>query len=180
VDNAGALAEPDLANNMWGVLTVNGERIMYRERNLVTNTVSSLLRGTAGTAATAHATGATVYNLNRVNLAPIVYQDHYVGSNTLADGTTTTFTANVDLSSQGLTFAQDCVLVYVGGILQTSGYTITSDNPVTVVFGTAPAAGYQVSIQVRQALGWYGTGVYATTGTPLQNSTTPAAEFFRG
>jgi len=180
IDNAGALAEPDLANNMWGVLTVNGERIMYRERNLVTNTVSSLLRGTAGTAATAHATGATVYNLNRVNLAPIVYQDHYVGSNTLADGTTTTFTANVDLSSQGLTFAQDCVLVYVGGLLQTSGYSVTDDNPVTVEFDTAPTQGYQVSIQVRQGLGWYGTGVYQTTGTPLQDSTTVAAQFFRG
>ena len=180
VDNAGALAEPDLANNMWGVLTVNGERIMYRERDLGANTVSSLLRGTAGTAVTAHDTGATVYNLNRVNLAPAVYQDHYVGSNTLGDGATTTFTANVDLSSQGLTFAQACVLVYVGGLLQTSGYTVTSDNPVTVEFDTAPTQGYQVSIQVRQGLGWYGTGVYQTTGIPLQNATTVAAQFFRG
>jgi hypothetical protein len=48
------LAEPDLANNIWGVLTVGGERIMYRERDLVTNTVSSLLRGTAGTAVDSH------------------------------------------------------------------------------------------------------------------------------
>jgi hypothetical protein len=30
VDDAGALAEPNLPNNTWGVLTVNGERIMYR------------------------------------------------------------------------------------------------------------------------------------------------------
>jgi hypothetical protein len=180
VDNAGALAEPDLTNNMWGVLTVNGERIMYRERDLNTNTVSSLLRGTAGTAATAHATGALVYNLNRDNLAPVVYQDHYVGSNTLADGMTTTFTADVDLSAPGLTFAQSCVLVYVGGLLQTSGYTVTNDNPITVEFDTAPTAGYQVTIQVRQGLGWYGTGVYQTTGTPLQDSTTVAAQFFRG
>jgi len=180
VDNAGALAEPDLANNIWGVLTVNGERIMYRERDLIANTVSSLLRGTAGTAAAAHVTDAVVYNLNRDNLAPVLYQDHYVGSNTLADGATTVFTADVDLSSPGLSFAQKCVLVYVGGLLQTSGYTVTVDNPVTVEFDTAPAQGYQVSIQVRQGLGWYGAGVYPTTGTPLQDSTTPAAEFFRG
>ena len=103
-----------------------------------------------------------------------------MGSNTLGDGATTTFTANVDLSSQGLTFAQACVLVYVGGLLQTSGYTVTSDNPVTVEFDTAPTQGYQVSIQVRQGLGWYGTGVYQTTGIPLQNATTVAAQFFRG
>jgi hypothetical protein len=180
VDDAGALANPDLANNVWGVLTVNGERIMYRERNLVTNTVSSLLRGTAGTAVDSHATGSTVYNLNRDNLAPVIYQDHYLGSNTLANGTNTIFTADVNLSLEDSTFDEQAVLVYVGGIKQTSGYSVTGDNPVTVEFDTAPTAGYQVTIQVRQGLGWYGPGVYATTGTPLQDSTTLAAQFFRG
>jgi hypothetical protein len=180
VDDAGALAEPDLANNIWGVLTVNGERIMYRERNLVTNTVSSLLRGTAGTAVALHSVGATVYNLNRDNLAPGIYQDHYLGSNTLADGTTTIFTADVNLSLEDSTFDEQAILVYVGGIKQTSGYSVTGDNPVTVEFDTAPTAGYQVTIQVRQGLGWYGPGVYATTGTPLQDSSTLAAQFFRG
>jgi len=180
VDDAGALAEPDLANNIWGVLTVNGERIMYRERNLLTNTVSSLLRGTAGTAVALHSVGATVYNLNRDNLAPVIYQDHYLGSNTLADGTTTIFTADVNLSLEDSTFDEQAILVYVGGIKQTSGYSVTGDNPVTVEFDTAPTAGYQVTIQVRQGLGWYGPGVYETTGTPLQDSTTLAAQFFRG
>jgi hypothetical protein len=180
VDNAGALAEPDLANNIWGVLTVNGERIMYRERNLVTNTVSSLLRGTAGTAVALHGVSATVYNLSRDNLAPLIYQDHYVGSNTLGDGSTTIFTADVDLSQQDSTFDATAILVYVGGLLQTSGYSVTGDNPVTVEFDTAPTAGYQVTIQIRQGLGWYGTGVYQTTGTPLQDATTVAAQFFRG
>jgi hypothetical protein len=180
VDNAGALAVPDLANNIWGVITINGERIMYRDRDLGANTVSSLLRGTAGTAVAAHAIGSTVYNLNRDNLVPVIYQNHYVGSNTLADGSATTFTTEVDLSQYSAGFDAQAVLVYVGGIRQTSGYTVTSDKPVTVMFDTAPTQGYQVSIQIRQGLGWYGPGVYATTGTPLQDSTTPAAEFFRG
>jgi len=229
VNDAGALAEPDLANNVWGVLTVNGERIMYRERNLITNTVSSLLRGTAGTAATDHlipviwniANSYTkgqivndsdvfytaiqnvpsseavpisdteywartispilVYNLNRDNLAPVIYQDHYVGSNTLADGTTTIFTADVDLSQEDSTFDEQAVLVYVGGLLQTSGYSVTGDNPVTVQFTTAPTAGYQVTIRVRQGLSWYGAGsTTAYDGVGLEYTNTEAAEFFRG
>ena len=180
VADAGALAEPDLANNVWGVITINGERIMYRERDLMANTVSSLLRGTAGTAVTAHDLGATVYNLNRDNLAPLIYQDHYVGSNTLGDGSTTIFTADVNLSQQDSAFDTQAIRVYVGGLLQTSGYTVTGDNPVTVEFDTAPTAGYQVTIQIRQGLGWYGTGVYISNGTPLQDATTVAAQFFRG
>jgi hypothetical protein len=180
VNNASALAEPDLANNIWGVLTVNGERIMYRERNLLTDSVSGLLRGTAGTAVDSHVAGSIVYNLNRDNLAPVIYQDHYVGSNTLGDGSTTIFTADVNLSLEDSTFDAEAIQVYVGGLLQTTGYTVTGDNPVTVEFATAPTAGYQVTIQVRQGLGWYGTGVYETTGTPLQDSTTVAAQFFRG
>jgi hypothetical protein len=229
VDDAGALAEPDLDNNIWGVLTVNGERIMYRERDLVTNTVSSLLRGTAGTAATDHLIPVTwniansyvngqivndsdvfytaiqnvpsseavpisdteywaltispilVYNLNRDNLAPVIYQDRIVGSDTLANGTTTIFTADVDLSLEDSTFDQQAVLVYVGGLLQTSGYAVTGDNPVTIEFDTAPTAGYQVTIQIRQGLGWYGAGsTTAYDGIGLQYTDTLAAQFFRG
>lgn len=181
VNDAEALAEPDLANNIWGVLTINGERIMYRQRDTITNTVSSLLRGTAGTAVTLHSTGDTVYNLNRDNLAPVEYQDHFEGSNTLADGTTTIFTADVDLSQEDSTFDEQAVLVYVGGLLQTSGYSVTGDNPVTVQFTTAPTAGYQVTIQVRQGLSWYGAGSTTTyDGVGLEYTDTMAAEFFRG
>ena len=153
---------------------------MYRERNLLTDSVSGLLRGTAGTAVDSHVAGSIVYNLNRDNLAPVIYQDHYVGSSTLGDGSTTIFTADVNLSQQDSSFDAQAILVYVGGIRITTGYSVTGDNPVTVEFDTAPPGGYQVTIQVRQGLGWYGTGVYPTTGTPLQDSTTLAAQFFRG
>jgi hypothetical protein len=77
------LPEPDFANNIWGVITINAERIMYRERNTSNNTVSGLLRGTAGTAITAHVLGATVYNLGRGNLLPEAYQN-YIDSNTFS------------------------------------------------------------------------------------------------
>jgi hypothetical protein len=181
VDDAGALAEPDLANNVWGVITINGERIMYRERDLMTNTVSSLLRGTAGTAVAAHDSGSTVYNLNRDNLAPVAYQDQFVGSTALADGTTTIFTADVDLSLEDSTFDEQAILVYVGGIKQIGNYTVTGDSPVKIEFDTAPTAGYQVTIQIRQGLGWYGIGsTTAYDGAGLQYTDTVAAQFFRG
>jgi hypothetical protein len=154
---------------------------MYRERDLATNTVSSLLRGTAGTAVDLHSVDSIVYNLNRDNLAPAIYQNHYEGSSTLADGTTTIFTASIDLSLEDSTFDSQAVQVYVGGLLQTGGYTVTGDNPVTVEFDTAPTAGYQVTIQVLQGLSWYGTGSTTTyDGVGLQYTDTVAAQFFRG
>ena len=181
VADAGALAVPDLTNNVWGVLTVNGERIMYRDIDLGANTVSSLLRGTAGTAVDLHSAGAIVYNLNRDNLAPVVYQNHYVGTSSIANGTTTIFTADIDLSLEDSTFDVEAVLVYVGGIRQTSGYSVIGDSPVKVQFTTAPTAGYQVTIQVLQALSWYGTGSTTTyDGVGLEYTDTVAAQFFRG
>jgi hypothetical protein len=71
VDNASALTQPNLEINVWGVITINGERIMYRELDTANNTVSSLMRGTAGTAAANHENGSTVYNIGRGNLAPV-------------------------------------------------------------------------------------------------------------
>jgi hypothetical protein len=55
VDNAGKLSEPDLPNGVFGVITINGERIMYRNRNVGANTITGLMRGTAGTGASEHA-----------------------------------------------------------------------------------------------------------------------------
>jgi hypothetical protein len=51
VVNASALSEPNLPAGYFGVITIGGERIMYRNRDIVANTVSGLQRGTAGTAA---------------------------------------------------------------------------------------------------------------------------------
>jgi hypothetical protein len=100
VDNAGALSVPNLAANQWGALTVGAERIMYREIDLANNTVSGLLRGTAGTAITAYDSGATVYNIGQDNLFNRQYQNYIVETTTLADGSTTVFDApNITLST---------------------------------------------------------------------------------
>jgi hypothetical protein len=146
VDNAGALAVPNLDSNRWGVLTVGAERIMYRDIDLANNTVSGLLRGTAGTSITAHTippvwdinnsytagqivndsdifyvaeqsvpvgTAITnadywkltpspiaVYNIGTDNLFSQQYQNYIVETTTVANGSTTVFSApNITLST---------------------------------------------------------------------------------
>jgi hypothetical protein len=182
VDNASALTQPNLEINIWGIITINGERIMYRVLDLETNTVSSLMRGTAGTAVAEHAVDSIVYNLGQGNLAPVEYQDHIVYTNTLADGSTTTFSAaNIDLSALTLSFAEQAILIYVAGLRVYTGYTVDSVAPATITFDTAPRAGYEVSIRVRQALGWYQpANGNPSDGQALQVTQTDAARFFRG
>ena len=230
VNNINALTEPNIEGNVWGVLTIDAERIMYRYRDVNAGTVSGLLRGTAGTAIAPHANGATVYNMSRGNLLPKEYQDYIVSNVTyplisgvnLGDGTTTVFTAS-DISlavasaiSWNYTYYYNegdivvnggnyyraiinvpantaitnttywepqshAVEVYLGGILQTTGYTITNEDPVTVSFTTAPADGVEVTILVRRGVTWYAPGVgTASNGNPLQITETAAARFLRG
>jgi hypothetical protein len=98
VYNAAALPTPDVAQNIWGVVTIDGERIMYREIDLVNNTISSLLRGTAGTAAAEHYAGTAVYDMSHGNLLPPEYQNTVVETTTIADGSQTVFVApNINL-----------------------------------------------------------------------------------
>ena len=135
VVDASALDNPNLAANIWGVLTVNGERIMYRERDTVNNTVSSLLRGTAGTAAADHSAGASVYNMGRGNLLPSQFQNYLVSASILADGTTTLFVAtDIDITTLDSTTVEEAVEVYVGGLLVTHR-----------VIGLVPGVSYTIS-----------------------------------
>jgi hypothetical protein len=191
VHNAAALNQPDLANNVWGLLTVNGERIMYRNCDTVLNTVSGLRRGTAGTGAADHIVNADVYNISRGNLLPTQYQN-YVVSNlendiavypVLGDGSTTVFVAeylsvnNLDDSAT----MEAAVEVYIGGTLQAGGYDIIDSGPVTVAFDTAPPDGVQVTILVRRGVTWYAPGAStASNGVALQDTETRAARFLRG
>jgi len=182
VDNAGALVEPNLDANVWGVLTVNAERIMYRYRDTVANTVSGLLRGTAGTAITTHASGATVYNMSRGNLLPQQDQDYIVSNSTLGDGTTLVFTAdNINLLLEDSTIRDESLEVYVGGIRVTSGYSVIADNPAEILFDEPPPAGVEVTMLVRRGVTWYAQGIgTASNGEPLQITETAAARFLRG
>ena len=184
VTDVNALGAPDVAINVWGVLTVNGERIMYREIDYTANTVSSLLRGTAGTGAADHTAGSTVYDMGRGNLLPLEFQNYIVETTTLADGSTTLFVAdNIDVDLLDSTTLEEAVEVYVGGTLLQPmvGYSITLDNPVNVLFDTAPAAGVNVTILVRRGVTWYQQGVNtASDGVALQDTNTQAARFLRG
>jgi hypothetical protein len=182
VDDASALGQPELTLNIWGVIMVNGERIMYRERNTENNTVSGLLRGTAGTAAAEHSTGATVTDLGRGNILPIQFQNYIVSNSTLGDGSTVTFVADdINLLLEDSTIRDESVEVYVGGIRVQAGFTITADNPCTVTFNTAPADGAEVTILVRRGVTWYNPGINEPSdGVPLQDTVNQCAQFLRG
>jgi hypothetical protein len=182
VDNASALGQPNLPLGIFGLVTINGERIAYRNRDVVNNTISGLRRGTAGTGAASHASGSSVYDIGIGNLLPAQYQNYVVSQDFLANGTTTSFVAT-DISVVGLDSAEltDAVEVYVGGIRQAGGYTIDTADPVTVVFDVAPTQNYQVTILVRRALSWYEPGpTTPSNGIALQEQTTEAARFIRG
>ena len=179
VANIMALTQPNIPANIWGVLTIGAERIMYRHWDAGTNTVSGLLRGTAGTAVTEHVAGTTVYNLGRNNLLPLEYQDKIESDSMLANGTTTIYTTNISMNNGNMN--THAVEVYVGGILQTNNYTITSLDPVVVTFTTAPVAGSEVTILIRRGLSWYQPGIHTPSdGVPLQETNTIAARFLRG
>jgi hypothetical protein len=182
VADAANLSQPNLPQGIFGLITINGERIAYRNRDTTANTVSGLRRGTAGTGAADHAAGSAVYDIGSGNLLPAEYQDRVIADNFLGDGSTTVFTADsIDLGLLDPADVDLAVQVYVGGILQSGGYTITADDPVSVTFATAPTAGYQVSIRVRQGLSWYEPGTNtASNGVALQETDTLAARFIRG
>ena len=124
VRNATHLTEPDLIHGVFGVCTINGERIMYRNRNTAMNTISGLMRGTAGTGAAAHVVGVPVYDMGRGNLLGEEYQDRIIKDDTLADGSTTIFYAPsiylpiVDPKDSSTVYIDHSIEVYVGGIRQ--------------------------------------------------------------
>jgi hypothetical protein len=182
VADAGALVEPNLDANVWGVLTIDAERIMYRYRDTVNNTVSGLLRGTAGTAIATHTSGAVVYNMGRGNLLPQEFQNYVVSGTTLADGSTTVFTASdINLLLEDSTIRAESLEVYVGGIRVTTGYAVTGNDPAEITFAEAPAAGVDVTLLVRRGVTWYAPGAgTASNGNPLQITDTAAARFLRG
>jgi len=182
VVDAGALDEPALSSNIWGVLTVNGERIMYRERDTVNNTVSGLLRGTAGTAIAEHPVNSVVYNLGRGNLMPEQFQNYINSNSFMGDGVTTLFVAtDVNVDSEDSTTIEEAVEVYVGGTLQVENYTIIGSGPVQIEFDTAPTNGYKVTILVRRGVTWYAPGAGTpSNGVALQDTDTQAARFLRG
>lgn len=184
VDDASKLTEPDLTNGVFGVCMINGERIMYRNRNTALNTISGLMRGTAGTAATSHSAAAVVYDIGRGNLMYDEYQDSIVKDTSLGDGSTTIFYApNINAVPEyprdsSTAYIDHSIEVYVGGVrqypiteLETPSqyrYTVATVSPLSIEFITdnnpidpllAPAAGAEVTVAQRVGKSWYELGV---------------------
>jgi hypothetical protein len=171
--------------NIWGIVMIGAERIMYRHRDTEDNTVSGLLRGTAGTAVATHTTGTAAYDMSRANIMPLTCQN-YIESNVTyplqpgvnqGNGSTTVFVTKIDTSLVPADIRNQVVEVYLGGERIQTGYTITNDAPVTVTFDVAPPLGVEVTIQVRRAHTWYNL---ATPELPLSETDTACARFLRG
>ena len=193
VVDAGRLTDPDLEMGIFGIVTIDGERIMYRARDIVTNTISGLIRGTAGTGTASHSTGTDVYDMGRGNLLPTQFQDYIVSDSSTGDDSTTVFYApSIEVSNFADSAVEvDAIEVYVGGIRQyatsnTSAdsmyrWFVTDFDPLAVEFDIAPPAGVEVTILVRQGVTWYAPGDgTASDGIALQDTQTQAARFLRG
>jgi hypothetical protein len=166
VDNAGALQQPNVAINIWGVITIGGERIMYRERNTVNNTVSGLLRGTAGTSAYAHAVGSTVYNMGSGNMLPAQFQNYILENTFLGDGTTTSFGTDITVVDQPKVYLGGSIAVTVDSVLQpASAWTLNPYEPVVISLIEIPVAGASVEVTVTNLQGHTSSNNFTSTGS---------------
>ena len=166
VENAAALPEPNFNSNLWGVITIDAERIMYRERDTVNNTVSSLMRGTAGTAITAHDEGAIVYNLGRTNLLSKENQDYIESDSFEGDNSTTEFTTFIVVDNRPIVYIGGSVEVYVNNVqLDQDQYTVTQVEPVVVVLDYIPQSGSNVVVQVTYLDSTQETAEITSTGS---------------
>jgi hypothetical protein len=199
VDDASKLSAPNLPNGVFGLVTIGGERIMYRERNVALNTISGLRRGTAGTGTASHEVNAPVYDISRGNLLPEQYQDYVVSDTSVGDGSTTVFYApSIDLVDFGdsSTIYAESIEVYVGGVRQYNYSDTTAESqyrwivsdfgPLAIDFIvdntvvpalTAPAEGSEVTILQRRGHWWYNL---ATPNLSLQETDSVPARFLRG
>ena len=184
VEDASRLPVPDLPQGSFGLITIDGERIAYRVRNTATNEISGLLRGTAGTAASAHAAGSPIYDITPANALPLQYQNRYDRDRSMTNGTDITFVA-ADLALDDLDSSElgEALQVLLAGRLLQLGtdYTITSIDPIVVTLGQVPDAGLEIELRILRARSLYQPGINtASDGRPLQETMTDAARFIRG
>ena len=181
VRDANALTQPNLPDGIFGVCTIDGERIMYRERDTALHTISGLMRGTGGTAATSHTLGTEVYDIGRGNLMFEEYQDYLDKSSTVGDGSTTVFYSDIDINNPDESSSVDirAVEVYVGGVKQLPYVDVlTADLEVGISYnisflGTtdwnsvAGTVGITYGVNDKITVATTGTG----TGTAVQQTT---------
>ena len=171
VRNAKNLDEPNLDNNIFGQITINGERITYRERDDWANTVSGLRRGTAGTGADSHAPDAAVLSIGRGELLPNQYQQNILEQTSLADGSTVTYNAEFGYVNEIDVYLGGSIQCYVGPTIGTlveipqEDFTIISVDPITVQLNFVPAAGLQFRVTYTPISGPVSTLTVPTTGS---------------
>jgi hypothetical protein len=184
VEDASVLSEPNLTDNIFGVVIIDGERITYRTRNTSNNTLSGLRRGVAGTAISTHTNGSSVSNAGLDEQLPAEYQQTTTKNTFTGDGVTKIFTASNVIVENNLdsTEIEEAVRVQVGGtLLDVSEYFISGDDPTQVTLVDAPASGVEIEIFIVKASVMYAQGVgTASNGVALQQQTTDALRFLRG
>jgi hypothetical protein len=184
VTDASKLGGADIEKNLWGVITVGAERIMYRYIDTDTNTVSGLLRGTAGTATADHSAGTVVIDMSSGSMLEEPYEDYLVYTDFVSDGKTDIFQAdNINLQLVDSTIvADESLRVFVGGRqLLPSEYVILEENPAKIQLYIIPPVGVEITMAVLRGTSWYQPGIdTASDGVPLQLTQTPQAKFLRG
>ena len=185
VRDASKLSQPNPEANIFGALIIDGERILYRTRDVANNTVSGLRRGVLGTGAAEHTIGATVTNVGVGEILPASYQQIVYKNTLVGNGTNRVFVASNVILDAGLdsTEIEEAVRVKVGGTeLADSAYTVTQVDPAAeITLIDAPATGVEVEISIVKSTVMYAQGTStASNGIALQEQTTQAARFIRG
>ena len=184
VHDASLLSGTDIAENILGSVIINGEKITYRTRNTVNNTLSGLRRGVAGTAITSHTSGSSVSDSGVAEHLPVQYQQTTYKNIFTGDGTTNKFIATNVVLRTGLdsTEIEEVVRVSVAGTpLSNAEYLVTQVNPVEVQLINAPAVAKEVEVSIVQSRVLYAQGVAtASNGVALQEQDTNAVRFLKG
>lgn len=181
VQDVSSLAEPDPEGNVFGVLTINGERITYRQRNLIDNTVSGLRRGVAGTAIASHAEGSHVYDIGRGQALPQRYQQNIIANKFVGDGSTQTYNADFGFVNDITVFLGGSIRCYLGPTLGSlveiplEDFEILSVDPITVQLNFVPDAGKVFQIVYTPTVGSPSVLTVPTTGATSRWATSFAA-----
>ena len=164
--DASRLSAPDLENNIFGLCMIDGEQIAYRSIDLITNTISGLRRGVAGTAAASHASGAEVTDMGAGNILFEYYQDR-VNTQSWLDPVNTVEFVNplLTINDSALAYLGGIVSVLIDGELQaTSSYTLVGINPVVIVLDVIPPVGTRIDVNVLQISGVSQTTTFTANG----------------
>ena len=174
VADASQLNQPNPAANIFGQVTINGERMTYRVRNTANNTVSGLRRGVAGTAIATHSVGQEVIDIGFGEALPQQYQQTINSSEFIGDGSTDTYVSSIDFDNQIQVFLGGTIQCFLGPNvsslveLSLSEFEIVSIDPITIRLNTVPNVGQVFRIVYTPTVGSSSVLTVPTTGATSQ------------